>query len=34
VVDITNEPYRILRQGAVTRTQIAALVGDKLEPEA
>lgn len=34
VVDITNEPYRILRQGAVTRAQIAALVGDKMEPEA
>ena len=34
VVDMTGEPYKILRQGALSYDQLAALVGDKLEPEA
>jgi tRNA threonylcarbamoyl adenosine modification protein (Sua5/YciO/YrdC/YwlC family) len=33
VIDVSGEPYRILRQGAVTRAQIAAVVGDKLDME-
>ncbi|MEN6625110.1 MAG: L-threonylcarbamoyladenylate synthase [Candidatus Sumerlaeia bacterium] len=31
VLDVTKEPYRILRQGPVTAEQIAAIVGDKIE---
>lgn len=33
VVDVTQVPFRILREGAVTREQIAAVVGDMLKPE-
>lgn len=33
VIDVASEPYRILRKGAVTREQIAAVVGDKLEDQ-
>ena len=33
VVDITGEPYRILRAGSVTPEQLAAIVGEKMEPE-
>jgi L-threonylcarbamoyladenylate synthase len=31
VVDLTAEPYRILRQGDITADQLAALIGDKLD---
>lgn len=31
VLDVTREPYRILRAGPVTAEQIAAIVGDKIE---
>jgi L-threonylcarbamoyladenylate synthase len=31
VLDVTGEPYRILREGPVTAEQIAAIVGDKIE---
>lgn len=31
VLDVTSEPYRILRAGPVTAEQIAAIVGDKIE---
>lgn len=33
VVDVTGEPYRILRRGALSHQQLAAIVGDKLELE-
>lgn len=33
VLDVTREPYRIMRLGAVTHDQLAAIVGDKLEAE-
>ena len=33
VIDVTREPFTVLRFGAVTHTQLAAIVGDKLEAE-
>ncbi len=33
VIDITVDPYRILRQGPVSVSQIAAIVGDKVREE-
>jgi L-threonylcarbamoyladenylate synthase len=34
VVDVSREPFRVLRQGAITREQIGAVVGALLDPEA
>jgi L-threonylcarbamoyladenylate synthase len=34
VVDVSREPFRILRQGAITREQIGAVVGAMLDAEA
>ena len=33
VIDVSRDPFRILRLGAITRDQIGAVVGDKLEAE-
>jgi 5-(carboxyamino)imidazole ribonucleotide mutase len=33
VIDVSGEPFRILRAGAVSRDRLAAVVGDMLEPE-
>ncbi len=33
VIDVTADPYRILRAGSVSQEQLAALLGDKLELE-
>lgn len=33
VIDVTGDPFRILRLGSVSYDQIAAIVGEKMEPE-
>lgn len=33
VLDVTVEPYRVLREGGVTHAQLSAIVGDKLQLE-
>ncbi len=31
VIDVTEVPYRVLREGSITRTQLAAVVGDLIQ---
>jgi tRNA threonylcarbamoyl adenosine modification protein (Sua5/YciO/YrdC/YwlC family) len=33
VLDVTQEPYRILRVGSISHQQIETIIGEKLEPE-
>lgn len=33
VIDVTREPYRLLREGPISRSQLAAVLGDLLESE-
>lgn len=33
VIDVTREPYRLLREGPITRSQLSAVLGDLLESD-